>query len=101
MTLVLIEVLFWVSIGLLGYTFVGYHLLTRWLAMSSASIQDRDVSDSVPLITVVIVAHNEAARIQSRIENILNSDCPNDRLSVVVVSDGSTDDTVQFARSVQ
>ena len=47
-----------------------------------------------PHVTVVIAAHNESARVQARVENLRELDYPADKLHLLFVSDGSTDDTV-------
>ena len=49
-------------------------------------------------MTVIVVAHDEADRIEARIENLLALDYPRDRLQIIVGSDGSSDGTVQRAR---
>jgi cellulose synthase/poly-beta-1,6-N-acetylglucosamine synthase-like glycosyltransferase len=54
-----------------------------------------------PRVTIVVVAHNEAACIGPRIENLLALDYPRDRLEIIVGSDGSTDATVERARRYQ
>ena len=80
----------------LFYTFAGYALHIGILARlkprvaSQHSFSDGDL----PEITVVLVAHNEAGRIEGRVANLLASDYPAERLRVRLVSDGSTDDTV-------
>jgi cellulose synthase/poly-beta-1,6-N-acetylglucosamine synthase-like glycosyltransferase len=43
---------------------------------------------------VIVVAHNEAQRIERRIENLLSLDYPREKLEIVIASDGSTDETV-------
>ena len=53
----------------------------------------------LPSITVLLTVHNEAAVIRTRIENILDCEYPSRLLSVVVASDGSTDDTNAIIRS--
>ena len=53
----------------------------------------------LPSITVLLTVHNEAAVIRTRIENILQCEYPARLLSVVVASDGSTDDTNTIIRS--
>src|SRR5206468_6296534 len=50
-----------------------------------------------PRVTLIVVAHNEEARIGARLQNILALDYPRDRLELVVASDGSTDGTVAAA----
>jgi cellulose synthase/poly-beta-1,6-N-acetylglucosamine synthase-like glycosyltransferase len=51
-----------------------------------------------PPVTIVVVAYNEAARIDARIENLLALDYPRSKLQIVVASDGSTDATFARAR---
>lgn len=44
-------------------------------------------------ISVVIAAHNEASNLANRITNVFESDYPTAKIEVIVVSDGSTDET--------
>jgi poly-beta-1,6-N-acetyl-D-glucosamine synthase len=87
---------FWLSLVALAYTYVGYPVLIACLAR----VRPRPVRRAAirPSVTLVVIAHNEAARIAQRLENCLALEYPADRLAVVVVSDGSTDDTVDVAR---
>ncbi len=91
------QVLFWTSILLLAYTFVGYPALVRlW-----ARLRPRPVSRGhwEPTVTLLVVAHNEAARIDARLANFASLDYPRHRLQILVASDGSTDRTAQLARA--
>jgi cellulose synthase/poly-beta-1,6-N-acetylglucosamine synthase-like glycosyltransferase len=45
-------------------------------------------------VSIVIAARNEAALLGPRIENLLSLDYPADRRQIIVVSDGSTDGTL-------
>ncbi len=56
-------------------------------------------SPNLPSITVLLTVHNEADVIRRRIDNLLECDYPSDRLTIVVASDGSTDDTNSIVRS--
>jgi glycosyltransferase involved in cell wall biosynthesis len=89
------EALFWTSFLLLVYIYLGYPLVA-WLRghfcpkrATRAPIE--------PLVSVIVVAHNEAERIAARIENLLGSDYPGNKLEIIVGSDGSTDATVEIA----
>jgi len=88
--------IFWVAIALLVYTYVGYPALigawARW--RPRAAIR----ADHTPMISIVIVAHNEGSRIRDRLENLIALDYPRDRVEIVLASDGSDDDTVERAR---
>ena len=89
---------FWGSVILLGYTYLGYPaLMCTKAAFRSRSPSPR--GDIEPPVSVVIVAHNEAERITARLENLLALDYPRDRLEIVLASDGSTDATSERARA--
>jgi cellulose synthase/poly-beta-1,6-N-acetylglucosamine synthase-like glycosyltransferase len=87
--------LFWASVLLVGYTYIGYPALMRvWAALRPRSTASRAIA---PTVTVVIIAHNEAPRIQGRLANLLALEYPQDRLEILVASDGSTDGTPERA----
>ncbi len=44
-----------------------------------------------PFVSVVMVVRNEEKVLPLKLDNLLSLDYPEDRLEVVVVSDGSTD----------
>ncbi len=94
-----VAALFWTAVGALVYTFVGYPALV-W---SIARLRPRPVRRAPiePTVSVLIVAHNEAAVIAARIENCLALDYPREQLEIVVASDGSTDATVAVARQYE
>lgn len=88
--------LFWSALLLVWYIYVGFPLLL----FIRAKLFRRPIhSESIePEITVVIVAHNEAAGIAAKLDNLFASDYPQDRIKVVVASDGSDDDTNDIVR---
>lgn len=89
------ELLFWGSLVLLAYTYAGYPLValmrSRWWPKRHRR------APGEPTVSIVVAAHNEAACIEARIENLLALDYPADRLQIIVGSDGSTDDTANRA----
>lgn len=52
-------------------------------------------------VAVVIAAHNEGERIAARLDNLLAQDFDHQRLRIVLVSDGSQDDTLAVAQAWQ
>lgn len=90
-------VLFWLAASTIGYTIVLFPLMV----MGRARLMSRPhrEADITPLLTVIIAAHNEAADLPAKLENILAVDYPADRLELIVASDGSTDRTVDLARA--
>ncbi|MGH7793425.1 MAG: glycosyltransferase [Candidatus Binatia bacterium] len=90
----LFELLFWLSLGTLVYVFFGF-VLILWVVSSFRHriIQKRDAT---PSVSVIVCAFNEEKHIQQKITNCLEFDYPKDRLEIIVISDGSTDDTDKF-----
>ena len=97
-------VAFWGASAVLAYSYAGF----PGLVLARAALRPRPWVDAgsgdgtggppdPERVTVVIAAHNEAASIGAKVENILGLDYPADALDCVVVSDGSTDDTVREA----
>ncbi len=79
-------------------------LIVRYLALlwfSYLSHLDDDESDDqpLPLVSVLVPAYNEGTVIQGSIRSLLELDYP--RYEVLVIDDGSTDDTTQRARAFE
>ncbi|HEY8370533.1 MAG TPA: glycosyltransferase family 2 protein [Thermodesulfobacteriota bacterium] len=90
------EIVFWVSLGGVLGTYVGYPLaLWAWARLAPKPVARRPV---LPTVSVVLAVRDEADRIAARLADLLALDYPPDRLSVIVVSDGSTDGTPERAR---
>ncbi len=91
------HVVFWAFVSLLGYAYVGYPALV-WAWATLRQRRPRR-SRAEPTVSVLVVAYNEAARIEGRLENLLGLDYPRDRLEILLGSDGSTDATAEVARA--
>jgi cellulose synthase/poly-beta-1,6-N-acetylglucosamine synthase-like glycosyltransferase len=59
------------------------------------AVRPKPVPRAMPLVSVLLPAYNEAARIDKTLESILASSYP--RLEVIVIDDGSTDHTFEIA----
>ena len=94
-----VEWLVLVSAALVIYTFAGYPLAVAAWARARPRPVRRGAAQ--PPVTVVVVAHDEAARIGAKLASCLAQNYPADRLRVLVVSDGSTDDTAARVRAVR
>lgn len=92
------QLVFWASFTALFYTFLGYPLLIGTLAKAFGQPVKKSPAATPPAVTAVLVAFNEEERIVARVENLLASHYPADRLEVLVVTDGSTDGTVARLR---
>jgi cellulose synthase/poly-beta-1,6-N-acetylglucosamine synthase-like glycosyltransferase len=90
------RLLFWSATGLLAYTYVLFPLLV--LLRAALRPRPYDSGELTPSVTLVISARNEAASIGAKLENLLSLDYPDDRLEVVIASDGSDDGTDELVR---
>lgn len=87
---------FAVSTGLVAYVFAGYPaLVAAWARLRPAPIATD--SGTLPGVSLIIVAYNEADVIARKLDNTEELDYPDDRLEVIVVTDGSTDATPEVA----
>ena len=114
------ELIFWLSAAFVVYVYAGYpallYLWARRRTTHAPSAADDDstcavardtrrpIRAKVPGVSIVIAAYNEGSTLGDRIENLRSLDYPPARRQIVVVSDGSTDNTPEvirrFSRSV-
>lgn len=83
--------LIWISIGL-SMLVIRTALWFRYRPFDAATY------DSAPTMTVVIPAYNEGAMVEQSIESVVAARYPRSRLQLVVVDDGSTDDTWAYVQ---
>jgi cellulose synthase/poly-beta-1,6-N-acetylglucosamine synthase-like glycosyltransferase len=94
----LLDVGFWIALGLIAYIYVGYPAIAFLLArIRRRAVRKADVT---PRVTVVISAFNEEQDIEGTVDNKLAQDYPAERLDVLVVSDGSSDRTDDIVRGL-
>ena len=93
-----LEWAFWVSLTGVFYTFIGYIILMALLAKCFPRPTVKGAVKEAPKVSVVLVAYNEGERIRARLENLLASEYPGDKLEIVVVTDGSSDGTPSIVK---
>jgi glycosyltransferase involved in cell wall biosynthesis len=107
-----LEIVFWVSAGLIVWTQLGYAaalaILARVLPGASAAGRERTRrsppggrafrSSQPPDLSLIVAAHDEASVIAAKVENALALDYPRERLQVIVACDGCEDDTAALAK---
>jgi cellulose synthase/poly-beta-1,6-N-acetylglucosamine synthase-like glycosyltransferase len=93
-----VRYLFWLSIAVVLYTYVGYPLL----AMLLGRLRRRGVAKGhhAPPVSILIAAYNEARCLRATLENKLSLEYPGP-VQIIVVSDGSTDGTDDIAREFE
>ena len=91
------EILFWSSLLLLFYIFLGYPLIITLLA----KIKPRPVlkGDYEPYVSIVFSVYNEEKRLEKRLRNLQGLDYPKTKIEIIVGSDGSSDKTNDILRN--
>ena len=69
------------------------------VAIISRFTSSGQYSDFVPQLTVIIPTYNEAGNIANCLDSLFSSNYPEDKLEVIVVDDGSTDNTIDVLSS--
>ena len=94
-------IIFWISIFLIVYTFVGYgfilYLLVKLKGVFKKPFAFRTDAD-LPSVTVLIAAYNEEDIIEEKIQNTLQLNYPKELLQVIFITDGSSDATADKIR---
>jgi len=91
-------IIFWVSIFLIVYTFVGYGFVLYILVKIKSAFKKPFVFKTealLPTVTVLIAAYNEEDIIEDKIENTLLLNYPKDKIQVIFITDGSSDSTAE------
>ncbi len=95
-----LEILFWLAVGLIVWTQVGYAaalaVLARLFARSKSP--PHEGAQSTPELSLIVAAHDEQSVIAQKVANALALDYPRERLEVIVACDGCTDATAERAR---
>lgn len=86
-------VLIALPVAIFGWAYAGYPAVL-WLASRLRPAPHTHPDPVVwPSVSITVPAYNEAARIRSTVESLLEIDYPADRRQILIVSDASSDDT--------
>ncbi|MFW6148171.1 MAG: glycosyltransferase family 2 protein [Thermodesulfobacteriota bacterium] len=93
------KLLFFLSLFMLFYVYLGYPALIALLSL----IKNRRVEKNPfePIVSILISAYNEQDAIETTLKNKLDLDYPNEKLEVIVISDGSTDRTDEIVKKYE
>ncbi len=73
--------------------------LYRYYWVQTEEFQIEETEMTLPTVTVVIPARNEAENIGALLQDLINQNYPKNLLEIIVVDDHSDDDTVRIAES--
>ena len=88
--------LFYLSIAVLFYCYIGYGILLTFLnGIKYNFIHHKPAMPGAaePGITVIIAAYNEEEVLERKIINTLSVDYPADKVTIIIITDGTTDNS--------
>lgn len=94
------EIFFWILAGIILYTYLGYGVLVIALGLAKDFFfgkQGNISRTNEPSVTLLVPVYNEEAWLKKKIENSLALDYPEDKLKIIVITDGSTDRSADIA----
>ena len=91
----MIETIFWICIFIVFYSYIGYGIVIYILVNIKNKFTNNVKYDLQfePEVTLVVPCFNEADYIEDKIKNSLLLDYPHNKLKLIFISDGSSDDT--------
>lgn len=81
----------------LFYIYIGYPILL-WLWAKIAQ-KNQEQGEYEPKVSIIVAAFNEETYIADKIKNSIEQDYPKEKIQLVVVSDGSSDNTMKIAEN--
>jgi poly-beta-1,6-N-acetyl-D-glucosamine synthase len=91
--------IFWLGVLVVLYTYLGYGLVIYLISsFTKRKITQGFTEGNLPEVTFIVAAYNEEDFIENKIANTLCLDYPADKLSILFVTDGSSDKTPQIVR---
>lgn len=97
--LLLINILFWISLGILFYCYAGYSILAMLMIgmrkLFAAKKNIPEPGDYLP-VTMIITSYNEEGILEQKISNICDLDYPEHLLKIIFVTDGSDDHSAEI-----
>ncbi len=94
--------LFWILIGLILYTYLGYGLILGVYVklFKNKKIQTKS-SEAYPEVTLFVAAYNEKDFVDIKVKNSFALDYPKDKIHHLWVTDGSDDGTPDLLKKYQ
>ncbi|ASZ13148.1 glycosyltransferase family 2 protein [Chitinophaga pendula] len=92
---------FWIGLAILFYSYIGYGIVLYIVLRIKRLLFGRPRTSEhafLPDVTLLIAAYNEEDFIAEKIHNSLALEYPEHKLQIVIVTDGSTDNTNNIIR---
>ena len=94
----MLEIVFWFSVAVLFYCYMGYGLVLFAINKVKRTFFSFDQNSEPELlpVTLVVAAYNESPVLSGKIRNCLEIDYPRHLLNIIFITDGSNDDSAEL-----
>lgn len=90
---------FWICFFIILYTFLGYGILLYILkSIKQLFVKpvEHHINAEYPSVSILVAAYNEEDIIEAKIQNCLQLNYPKNKLELIFVTDGSSDNTPEI-----
>ncbi len=96
----MLQILFWILIGIVFYTYFGYTLLLLFISVFSRKKKTIRDKKYCPDVTLLIAAYNEKDILPDKLRNSFELKYPGGKLHHLWVTDGSDDGTYEYLKDI-
>lgn len=93
-------IVFWLSVFFVIYSYAIYPFILKLLVIGKKQNNVFYDENELPLVSVIIAAYNEESVIVEKLDSVLQSSYPNDKLEILIGSDASSDKTIPLVKEM-
>ncbi len=93
----IIELIFWICIAIVFYSYIGYGFLL-WILNKVIPFRRKNIlpQNFEPEVTLITALYNEEEIVEEKIRNTFSINYPQHKLHLLFITDGSTDGTMEI-----
>lgn len=100
--MIALQTIFWSTIFLIFHSYVLYPLLLKLRAKNKPVNEERFTrEEQLPKVSVLMAVYNEENVISHKLDSLIKANYPEEKLEILIGSDGSTDDTENLIAKYQ
>jgi cellulose synthase/poly-beta-1,6-N-acetylglucosamine synthase-like glycosyltransferase len=91
--MIVLQVIFWLSVLLIAHSYIIYPWMLELMARNRKDNSICFEKNELPTVCLIMSVYNEEKVIREKLNSIVQSDYPRQKLTVLIGSDGSSDQT--------
>jgi len=97
--MVIYQAIFWISLAFVLYVYFSYPIVLSLLSLYYRKpLVKENEGEYFPSVSIIMAAYNEEACIERKINNCFSLDYPENKLEIIIGSDGSDDRTNEIVK---